>query len=308
MREVVAGGLGEHRPEPCSRYEQVQLSCSDRTYLVASGSKALESSWVEPAHGFANIVDEMRERLLGAAKKIANVGLRVGPSGEVHLDFEAGGKRLQVAPELFGSHGDCDVPVKGVSASIPVFAEMKSVAPLIDPAGWSQFTSLEMSDQEILGGCSNGKAGWLGTLHEKMEVDILGAKQVVKNKLNIDFCYSDETSTANFSLNTPIEGGITVDHGFVSAKPGGPLSLPHLTAEKTLNWQPGQLPCKLPPSVNTAILSTALTLGLVEYSLRITAHLIDGADLRKEVKLAIESVLAVVQQDATRIWEKFTGH
>lgn len=200
------------------------------------------------------------------------MSLAVDEHGEVSVRPSDGGKHeLFVSPALRSSTPSCDAPALGRSKHVPVLVSFAELAPLIDPALWPEFTSIQMSDQVIDGPCPSGGTGWRGTIVETLSMELFGSTTVVKNRLDIDFCVGTQSSRANFSLNHCFEGGITYDTGFVEGAPA-PLGLSELYAEKALNWTPGSMPCFLPRSVNELILSTALTLGLIEYALRVLGH------------------------------------
>lgn len=195
--------------------------------------------------------------------------LEVDEHGELTVRPGNGGVRVSVAPELWGEASSCDEPVTGTSLRVPVLVHMKTLAPLLDPARWSEFTTLQMSNQRVAGGCTSGLSGWSGTIDETLQLDVFGQKQTMVNRLSIDFCYSDAASNVEFGLDESISGGITVDHGYVRAEPAGLLDLPEMFTQKTVNWAPGSPPCKLPREINRLILSAGLTLGVVGYSLKV---------------------------------------
>lgn len=180
----------------------------------------------------------------------------------------SGKNELTVSPALKQAEASCGAPAVGRSKHVPVLVSFEELAPLVNPTLWPEFTSIRMSDQVVTGPCSSGATGWSGTIVETLSMDLFGVTTVVENRLDIDFCMQRAASRARFGLNQCIQGGITYDSGFVEATPTA-LGLGELHAEKALNWAPGSTPCFLPRAINELILSTALTLGLIEYAVRV---------------------------------------
>jgi len=209
----------------------------------------------------------------------------VDEHGELTVEPRTEGpSQLTISPGLRLSEPSCGVPTLGRSKHVPVLVGFQELSPLVNPALWTQFTSLVMTDQVITGSCPLGMTGWTGTIVETMTLELFGVKNVVRNRLNIEFCEEPRCSRAKFSLNQCFEGGITFDSGYVEATPTA-LGLGELYAEKALDWAPGSMPCFFPHAVNELILSTALTLGVIEYSVKVTELIAErGAHtLRREL-------------------------
>lgn len=194
----------------------------------------------------------------------------VDEHGALSVERRAQGpSQLTISPGLRLSEPSCGVPTLGRSKRIPVLVGFDELSPLVNPALWTRFTSLVMADQIITGSCPLGGAGWTGTIVETMTLELFGVKEVVQNRLNIEFCEQPRCSRAAFSLDQCFEGGITFDSGCVEATPTT-LGLGELYAEKALDWAPGSMPCFFPHAINELILSTALTLGVIEYAVKVT--------------------------------------
>lgn len=162
----------------------------------------------------------------------------------------------------------CAQPISA-KVAVPCLLSAADLAPDIDPTLWGTYCSIQTLDAQQTGPCSTGASGWSGTIQEILNYKILGVTVKYVNVLNIDFCHGTGGGQVVFSLNKALEGGLTLDSGFLSATPAPFGSW--LTCEKQINYAPGSAWCYFPNQVLSSLLYVFLVKVLTEYSLNVSA-------------------------------------
>lgn len=177
---------------------------------------------------------------------------------------------VEMDPSLrMANAAGCEQPFSA-KVAVPCLLSAGSLAPNINPVLWGSFCSIQTLDQQQTGPCSTGESGWSGTIQEILNYKILGETVKYVNVLNMDFCYGTGGGQVVFSLNKALEGGLTLDQGFLSATPGS-LFGSWLTCQKEINYAPTSPWCNWPHPVLSSLLYVFLVKVLTEYSLRVSA-------------------------------------
>lgn len=197
-----------------------------------------------------------------AAASFPVVVVSVDARGRVSVREAPKGRKScvqEIAPELNdgGDSGTCDEPLTKVQKA-PVLLTLSTLAPLLDPTLWGDFTLVKTFDQVVERPCA--PEGWIGTITERVDTGIL-----YLNILNIAFCYSDTSSQADFSLNEALKGPLAVDEGYLQAQPGEDFSW--IVVKKTVNFVPGSVFCKMPRESVQVQLDIFVLIFVIQYAL-----------------------------------------
>jgi hypothetical protein len=199
---------------------------------------------------------------------------------EVRLGESAPGVTVEVAPErLSAASGACNRPFSA-EAKAPVLVGIDKLAPLIDPVLWTDFCSIQTSDQQVDRPCLPD--GWYGTIKETIFLSIGGETYV--NILNIQYCYGSGTPRVDFSLKESLEGDLVMDSGFLDAAPGE-LFGSWLSCQKTLQYREPSFWCRVPDDDLQLILLVFIKLLLLQYSFRVMKFVWGGDTLSEAERL-----------------------
>ena len=208
--------------------------------------------------------------------------------GKVHLR-QGGGPQgicsLEIHPDLVSKEPTESAGPFSAKKSVPVLTSLGTCAPMIDPMRWGEFTPIKTTDQRIE--YRNEPNGWAGTLDERYVFHSPVLTYKYDDILHMDYTWDDKKAQVYFSLVKAIEGGLTLDGGFLELT-HGKTGVTVLTCEKHVDWEPGALWCRLPRAVTQELLEILLVKWILMYSFGMTKKAIENGLHEKEQSLMKE--------------------
>jgi hypothetical protein len=154
----------------------------------------------------------------------------------------------------------------------PFLGTQDVLVPFTNPLFWGNFCSIKTSNGQIFG--SDSPCGWRGTVDEQFGLCSL----TIQNVLNVNFSSPSPGAAlqTEYSLNQALNGGMTVNQGFMRTAPL--LTISRLEGLKTFNFAPGSTVGKiiavLPREVFQKALALYLIVNLLEYTFRVSARIL----------------------------------
>lgn len=239
----------------------------------------------------------------GWTQSLSSLEMRVVDGAIEMAPGEDGGLHILHEPDLptpsAGTGKDYTATVQ-----VPVLLSHKDLAPFINPLFWGNFCAIQTSNGQIYG--CNGVAGWKGDLQESFSLKFLGKSLQIQNLLDIDYSYplSNPYASAGFSLKKAIEGGITIDQGYMQVSPWSLLGFEGswLAGNKTVNFDSnspiGKILHKLPHFLVEEMLKAFLHWNLLLYSFHVMERFHSPGDLDR---LQAKGVLDTYFQELDRL-------